>query len=71
MQTLDLLSQAHDLRAQADALAAQALFGDLFASSGDQIQALRAQADSLTAQAQTQESSPQAELDQLFSSLFA
>lgn len=69
--TQDLLTQAHDLRAQADALAAQALFGDLFAGAGDQIQALRDQADALAAQAQTQESSPQAELDQLFSSLFA
>ena len=69
MNPQDLLSQAADLLAQADALAAQALFGDLFASAPDQIQALRDQAAQLKAQAQALAS--QTALDDLFSSLFA
>lgn len=69
MNPQDLINKAQDLLAQADALASQALFGDLFASAPDQIQALRDQAAQLQAQAQALAS--QTALDDLFSSLFA
>lgn len=47
----DLLIDAQDLLDQADALASQALFGDLFASQEAHIKALRDQARALQAQA--------------------
>lgn len=51
MNSQELLDQAQDLLAQADSLASQALFGDLFASQAEHIKALRDQARALQVQA--------------------
>lgn len=53
MNPSQLLNQAQELEDQAQTLAQEALFGDLFATSPDAIDELRAQAQELRAQAQT------------------
>ena len=76
-----LLSQAADLRAQAQTLAEEALFGDLFAdTSAETIAQLNAQADALEAFAAPApavnddvevEPSPAEQLDAIFEELLS
>lgn len=71
---MSALSQASDLRSQAQTLAEHALFGDLFADpSTETIAELNAQADALERLAVNDnvELSPADQLDVIFSDLFS